>query len=250
VGVDVSVTVERLRAFLLSSVRTLPMHASADDRAAKLRHVLRENRFTEALALLVVAQQSLYLWQRLRLIHVQAREEEHLQDVIAEARRVLAGNEEADGELIAELFQVLSAYGALRPLEVHRFRSKRKLEEDVALLRSSFESFAAARNAQVSSWPDIQQPTIMDALGVLNDGARTARRRARTLGAGAADRASGWLEKVADRLQQEGQPDDEKKSELDPADDELTDRRRQQQHRLDADADPDQDSPAVEPPTG
>ncbi len=201
VGADVSVTVERLRSFLLASVRSLPLDAPAAERARKLRHLVSERRFSEALGLLVVAQQSLYLWQRLRLMHMQAREPDHLAQANDEARELLLAHEEADGELVAELYHALSSYGALRPLEVHRRLSKRRLHADVTVLREAFAAFAAARNAQVSSWPEMQDPTVRDALSAVNARARTARQRVQALGAGAISSTGGWLGRLADRRQ-------------------------------------------------
>jgi hypothetical protein len=156
--------------FLLLSLRGLPLDAPADERARKLRYLVSEGRFAEALGLLVVAQQSLYLWHRLRLMHIAVREPEHLAPANAEARRLLQQNEEADGELIKELYEVLSNYGGLRPLEVHRRLSRRRLQDDVAALREAFEMFARARNAQVSSWPEAQDPTLKEALGAVHAG--------------------------------------------------------------------------------
>ncbi len=203
VGADVSVTVERLRSFLLASVRSLPLDAPAGERARKLRRLVSKRRFSEALGLLVVAQQSLYLWQRLRLMHMQAREPEHLPQANGEARELLSAHEEADGELVADLYHALSSYGALRPLEVHRRLSKRKLRDDVTVLRVAFVAFAGARNAQVSSWPEMQDPKMRDALNAMNAGARIAGRRVQALGAGAISSTSGWLGRLADRRREE-----------------------------------------------
>ena len=68
--------------------------------------------------LLVIAEQSLYLWQRLRIERVRRTEPEHLEPVVESARTILAQHVERDGELLAHARAELAAYAALKPLEV------------------------------------------------------------------------------------------------------------------------------------
>lgn len=204
-GADVAVTVDRLRAFLLLSLQNLPRNAAADDRARKLERLVDDGKFAEALALLVVAEQSLFLWHRLRLMQIRHREPEHLSNAIADARRVLEKADERDGQLVAQMYEVLASFGQIRPLELHRFLSKKKLKADVATVQQALEEFAAARNAQVSSWPELKDPTLKDAVDALHGGARAVGGLARELGAGAASSTGRVFESLGQRLQRRDQ---------------------------------------------
>jgi hypothetical protein len=204
-GADVAVTVDRLRAFLLLSLQNLPLDAPADDRARKLERLVDNGKFAEALGLLVVAEQSLFLWHRLRLLQIQRREPEHLANAIADARLVLEKADERDGQLVSQMYEVLASFGQIRPLELHRFFSRKKLKEDVATVQRALEEFAAARNAQVSSWPELKDPTLKDAVDALHGGARAVGGRAKELGIEAVSSTGRVFESLGQRLQRREQ---------------------------------------------
>jgi hypothetical protein len=82
-GPALEVGVERLREYATRLVSDLPTGLKADERAARLHSVVKEGRLGEVLRLLVVAEQSLYLWQRLRVERVQRTEPEYLDQAIA-----------------------------------------------------------------------------------------------------------------------------------------------------------------------
>jgi hypothetical protein len=186
VGADVAATVERLRAFLRLNLETLPLEGPVNDRAEKLERLVTRGKFVEGLGLLLVAEQSLFFWHRLRLRRLQQEEPDHLEDAVIEARKILAEAQRQDGVLVSRLFELLSSYGTVAPLEIHRVLSRRKLGAHVTLLREALERYAAARNAQVSSWPEVEEPTFRDAIDAINSSARTVATGARQLGEGAA----------------------------------------------------------------
>jgi len=101
-GPGLEVTVERLRGYLLRLVRGLPAGLPADERADRLGRAADEGRLGEMLRMLIVAEQSLYLWQRLRVERVLSAEPEHLDHAVISAHATLAEHLTADLQLVTE----------------------------------------------------------------------------------------------------------------------------------------------------
>jgi hypothetical protein len=154
--------IETLRQFLREQVRTLVPSKPAQDRAAALRAAVAENHLGEVLQLLVLAEDSHYLWQRLRIERARATEPHNVESVVESAQSQLREDLRLDGELMNELREALMTYASLRPTEIHRRRSRNSLEADVHRLRSDFDEFVGARRMQVTSWPEFERPTIQD----------------------------------------------------------------------------------------
>ena len=163
-GTDLEVGVERLREYAVRLVAELPVGARADDRAVRLDRVVRAGRLGEVLQLLVVAEQSLYLWQRVRLEQVRSREPDLLGHAVADADGVLAEHARADGELVTGLRSRLREYGELRVREFHRIFSGRRLHVQLAALREDLDEFSTARGLQIEAWEPLVAPTARDAL--------------------------------------------------------------------------------------
>jgi len=66
-GPDLVVTVERLRAHAVSTLDTFDASKPVQERAETLARAVEDNRLGETLNLLIVAEESLNKWQRLRL---------------------------------------------------------------------------------------------------------------------------------------------------------------------------------------
>ena len=139
------------------------------------------------LELLVVAEDSLYLWQRLRIERTRATEPEHLGSIVDSARTQLREDLRADGELAGDLSAALVTYANLRPLEVHRRWSRKRLEASVGRLRGELDEFVAARRMQAIEWPSFEQPTLVDARDELQRRANETGKAVRHVGAGAVD---------------------------------------------------------------
>ncbi|OHV64186.1 hypothetical protein [Pseudofrankia sp. BMG5.36] len=161
-GPQLVVGIERLRQFLSQRVKNLDVAKSAAERAKQLHDAVDNNSIGEVLQLLVVTEDSHYLWHRLSIEHARTTEPHNLEHVIASARKLLRDDVQLDRELLDDIRQAIDFYATLRPLEKHRMLSRRKLEEDVETLRRGFDDFAAARQMQVTSWQAIQRPTWGD----------------------------------------------------------------------------------------
>jgi hypothetical protein len=194
--------IETLRQFLREQVKTLDISKPAQERADALRDAVSRNRLGEVLQLLVVAEDSHYLWQRLRIERARTNEPHNVESIVESAQQQLRSDLDLDGEMLADLREALVDFATLRPLEIHRRRSGNKLEEDVRQLRSDFDDFVAARRMQVTSWPELQRPTIEDwgreVQGRATQAGRVTRRVTKEVGTKAIDSSNRYVRRAGD----------------------------------------------------
>jgi len=188
-GPDLIITVERIREHIKRTLAGFDPAKPVHERADYLRRAVEDNRLGESLHLLVISEQSLYLWQRLRIARVQSTEPEHLQLVLDDARILLAENAEQDGELLHHAREHLSEYARMGRLDGFRWGATHNLSHDITLLRADLDGFAAARGRQVAEWVESERPTVVDALSevgsrALSAGGSAAAAAGRVLGAG------------------------------------------------------------------
>ena len=200
-GPTLEVGVERLRDYASRLVADLPIEVRADERARRLERVVTEGRLGEVLRLLVIAEQSLYLWQRLRIERVQHAEPEHLDRAVDDAHYALAEHWQADSELAHRLHRVLTDYSALRPLEVHRKLSGRKLQTRLTALRGDLEYFVSARSVQIGRWDPLVAPTVRDAIEAAKTVALESGRSLRDLGGKVVDGGLAGIERTSGAVQ-------------------------------------------------
>ena len=168
-GVSVPGAIETLRRYLVTQVEVLDADAGAQERARRLRNLVDGGQIGLMLQLLVLAEDSYYQWQRLRLERVRVVEPDHLTGVIARANEQLAGDLRRDSEMVELLQARLAAYAAQRPLERLHPLAARDLQATMASLRHDIEAFAAARRMQISGWSELTRPTLNDAMQELRD---------------------------------------------------------------------------------
>ncbi|WP_156055581.1 hypothetical protein [Nocardia sp. NRRL WC-3656] len=193
-GADLEVGVERLRRHALLLTDQLNPDDSADKRADQLESAVHQGRLKETLKLLLVAQHSLYLWQRLRLERVRSAEPEYLEQTAASARATLSEHLEADHDLASRLRDVLDRHTVLRVTEVHRQLAGRKLTKNRDALSHTVDSFIEARALQIGSWGGADNATIREAWSLARDrtvAAANSGRRQLSAGATAVAR---WVE--------------------------------------------------------
>ncbi|MGG7100888.1 hypothetical protein [Rhodococcus sp. 24CO] len=195
-----SVTIERLREHVKRTLTGFDATRPVQDRADYLRRAIEENRLGESLHLLVVSEQSLYLWQRLRIARVQATEPQHLQMVLDDARTVLAEHFERDGELLLHARSELSHFAKMHRLDGFRWGATHNLKHDIVKLKDDLDDFAQARGSQVMGWTDHESPSVVDALAEVGSraasaGGAVAGAAGKAIGAGVLGVGSGigWL---------------------------------------------------------
>ena len=211
-GPDLEIGVERLRHYSTRLLLDLRAEVAADDRADRLAKAVQKDRLGETLQLLLIAQESLFLWQRIRVERVELREGDHLPQVLESAKATLREHLAADVALVADLRSTLDTYGTLRVSEFHRKLSARRLKKNLTPLRADIDSFVTNRALQVAQWNEPKNPGVLDALRALKvAGENAVDASVETVGKAAelVQRSTeSWSERRAQKSHQEGPADD------------------------------------------
>lgn len=193
-GPVLEVGVARLQAYLGESVRGLDASDDFDKRSAKLASLVKRGTFVRTLELLIVAQQSEYLWQRIRLERVRTAEPDALQQTLTNTGELLAEHLASDRELANQLREVLGTYAVLRLSEVHHIFIGDRLAKDRRTLADGVDRFVELRTRQVANWDDLHDATLGDALRVASAQAgRLASEARRGIASGASSVAK-WVD--------------------------------------------------------
>lgn len=163
-GPSLNATTERLRNHARRVLETLDPTLSIQDRANRMRAAIADSFIGETLSLLVVAEESLYKWQRLRLARVEATEPNHLPQVLEHTRELLAYQLAEDGKLYQKAHQVVDAIARTEALDGFRFWAVDQLATDRDTLRTELDNFASARHHQVDGWKDMETPGVREAV--------------------------------------------------------------------------------------
>ena len=211
-GPDLEIGVERLRHYSTRLLLDLRADVAADDRADLLAKAVQKDRLGETLQLLLIAQESLFLWQRIRVERVELREADYLPQVLESAKATLREHLAADVALVADLRSTLDTYGTLRVSEFHRKLSARRLKKNLTPLRADIDSFVTNRALQVAQWNEPKNPGVLDALRALKvAGENAVDASVETVGRAAelVQRSTeSWSERRARKSHQEGPADD------------------------------------------
>lgn len=200
-GPTLEVVVERLRSHIGKTLEGFDASAPVQDRAKYLQQAVRDNHLGESLELLVVAEQSLYLWQRLRIERVRTAEPEHLELAVRTARQMLAEHLQADGQLLVKARAELASYAAIKPLEIARWMSGNQLKRDITQLREDLDNFATARRSQVQGWQDHEDPRVKDALVEIGNRFKVLGGSARAIGSRGVDAGAAGIGLLGRKLQ-------------------------------------------------
>ncbi|WP_261769013.1 MULTISPECIES: hypothetical protein [unclassified Rhodococcus (in: high G+C Gram-positive bacteria)] len=200
-GPALEVGIERLREHAKRTVAGFDAQKPVQDRASYLKNAVEDKRLGETLQLLVIAEQSLYLWQKMRIERVRATEPEHLETVVNSARELLLGHFERDGDLLVQARGALASYAAIKPLEIVRWMSANDLKRDMTSLRQDLDDFANARGSQVAGWIEHEDPSVSDALAEVGNRAKAVGGAAVAIGGKAVDAGASGLGWVGRNLQ-------------------------------------------------
>lgn len=170
-GPALNVTVEQLRNHVSRLLNTFDTDLPVQERAEKLRNTVEDNALGETLSLIIVAEQSLYQWQRLRIARVEATQPEHLQRVIDDAREILAHHLAEDGEIYRTAKNFLDHFAKPEAIEGFRVFSVRALAKQRSVLRDELDQFAEARRHQVEEWEAVEVPGVLEAAAAAIDAA-------------------------------------------------------------------------------
>jgi hypothetical protein len=163
-GTSLAATVEQLRNYAGRVLAALdPSQESLADRATALRNAIKNSKFGETLDLLIVAEESLYLWQRLLIARVGATQRDHLETVIEDSRHLLREHFELDGQLYQKAKAVIEETARRDDLDGFRFITVQKLTHDRDTLGAFLDDFARARRHQAETWKPLEDPGVLEA---------------------------------------------------------------------------------------
>lgn len=190
IGPALNRTVEQLRHHAERTLKTFDPSKPIQDRADFIVKAVEGNQLGETLGLLVVAQDSLFKWQRLRISRVEVTQPQHLQQVLDDARDLLARQLAEDDALFQRAKEVLEAVAKTEAIDGFRFWSVQGLQRDLPLLRADVDRFAQARRAQLREWQSFTAYSPIDAASAAID--RVSETASLALGA-----ASEGIEKIS-----------------------------------------------------
>jgi len=162
-GPDLIIVVERLRAYIEAVMDDFDATKPIQERAEILKRAVEQKSLGETLNLLILAEESLNNWQRLRIARVQDVEPEHRQQVLDDAFDLLATQVELDGKLYKRAADVLESYRRTNAIDGFRIWSVRDLAKHTKSLKGDLDAFARARRHQLDEWQEVDMPSVGDA---------------------------------------------------------------------------------------
>jgi hypothetical protein len=169
IGPALNRTVEQLRHHADRTLRSFDPTQPIQDRADFIVRAVEGDQLGETLSLLVVAQDSLFKWQRLRLARVEATQPHHVQQVLEDAQDLLKRQMVEDGALFQRAREILEAVAATKTIDGFRFLSVQGLQRDLPILRADLDRFAEARRAQLHEWAEFSAPSPWEAASAAVD---------------------------------------------------------------------------------
>ncbi len=200
IGPALNRTVEQLRHHADRTLQSFDPSKPIQERASFIVNAVDSNQLGETLSLLVVAQESLFKWQRLRLARVEATQPEHIQQVLDDARDLLVRQLVEDHALFQRAREILDAVAKTEAIDGFRFWSVQGLQRSLPLLRSDLDRFGKSRRAHMQEWQDFKAPTAREAANAaierVGDTATAAREVAGDTATLAIEAASEGFEKL------------------------------------------------------
>ena len=198
IGVSVEQQIERLRSFIRKRV------AAAEDEGRKisgrLDAVEHARDVTETLALLVVAQDSLFLYQQMRVLRIKATQPEFAPSAIDEARTLLDQHIAEDTDLVQRLRTLVDERVEVEALEVLRFRTANEIVRLAPEIDGSLAWFADQRGLPYES---IDVPPLPTAAEVVDE----VKVRSATIASGTKRAVGDLTTKVRGRKSDQGAAD-------------------------------------------
>lgn len=162
-GPDLIIVVEKLRAHVEKTLDDFDASMPVQDRADVLKRAVEQKSIGETLNLLILAEESLNNWQRLRIARVQDVEPEHRQHVVDDAFDLLATQVAQDGALYRRATEVLETYRRTTAIDGFRVWSVRDIAKHSKSLKEDLDAFARARRRQLEEWQEVAVPSVGDA---------------------------------------------------------------------------------------
>ncbi len=186
VGIQVEQQIESLRSFVRK--RLVSAEGRGRDIADRRDALNDAGDLSEALGLLVVAQDSLFLFQQLRLARIRDTEPSRLGAAVGEAKALLADHEAEDADLLARVRGVVAERATVKALEIHHFITTGSLVEGAGEVDQMLTWFAGQRSLAYEPIAEIEVPGIDDAVDELRTRGKAAASGGRRIAGGVMDR--------------------------------------------------------------
>ena len=200
-GPQLAIMVNRLRRHVVESLVELSPEDGVGDRADAMSNLLDSARIDETLSLLVIVEDALFKFQRLRVAHVMRTEPEFLEATVDSARRILAEYAKLDEELFQSATRLVDAASEVKPLEIHRILAVSSLAKSSGRLKVVLDTFADSRRLQGAEWADSDLPQVRDAVAEMRRRAQLAGGEVKALGSRAVDRGYSRIDAVGRAMQ-------------------------------------------------
>lgn len=169
IGPALNRTVEQLRNHANRTLQSFDASKPIQDRAEFIANAVSNDHLGETLSLLVVSQESLFKWQRLRIARVGATQPDHLPQVLDDARDLLAQQLKEDDALFRRARDVLQAVAKTDAIDGFRYWSVQDIESKLPKLQKDIDKFADARRMHMLEWQDFKAPSPLDAANAAID---------------------------------------------------------------------------------
>ena len=200
-GSQLSVVINQLRKHVSISLAEVVVSAPINHRVDAVEKLLGSHRIDQTLSLLVVVEDAMFKFQQLRVAHVQRVEPEFLESTVLSARQVLADNARLDEEMYTSVHATLNAASVVRPLEIHRVVSVKKISKYSEQLRGHLDEFSRARRLQVQEWHEVDHPTVGDAAAEIGNKIQATGKMIDAAGSRVVDHGFARLDSIGRALQ-------------------------------------------------
>jgi hypothetical protein len=169
-------------------VNEVTLDLSVPAREKRFRRFVEEpGSVGDVLRLILVTEQSLQLFEYLRLQRVRDRDPEHVESALDDARKSLKAQLARDEELVNLMLAAVERGRVVEALEVHHILSKGSLDARARRFHEQVAKFSdSSRLTLPGELDDMRQASVAEARAEVRRRAGLASRTARELGASAA----------------------------------------------------------------
>ena len=155
----------------------------------------------DVLRLILVTEQSLQLFEYLRLQRVRDTDPEHIESALEDARASLRGQHDLDEQLVTVMLEAVDRTRVIEALEVHHVLSKDGLDAEARRFHAEVVAFAESSRIEApGALGDMRRAGLAEARAEVRDRTVAAGQTAKALGAGAASAGSAILRRGQDRV--------------------------------------------------
>lgn len=179
---------DTLRGYVRAEVKEVTLDLSVPAREKRFRRfVFDPGSVADVLRLILVTEQSLQLFEYLRLQRVRDRDSAHVESAVEDARSSLLTQHEHDDQLVSLMLAAIDRTRVVEALEVHHVFTKDALDTQARAFHQQVVAFAeSSRTTRPDDLGAMPRAGLTDARDELRERAVVTGRAARALGSAAA----------------------------------------------------------------